>query len=98
MKPMLNINPLFKKGIQAETKNYASVSPSSLISKVIVKQFIIKSRIIIKEMNYSKSLVNHLKQNVPQICLCWLIDMVLRDDGNGLGREWTGMVFYRDLY
>ena len=50
---MLNIKPLFKKGIQAETKNYTSVSPSSLISKVIVKQFIIKSGIIIKEMNYS---------------------------------------------
>ena len=50
---MLNIKPLFKKGIQAETKNYTFVSPSSLISKVIVKQFSTKPRIIFKEMNYN---------------------------------------------
>ena len=53
MKPMFNIKPLFKTGIQAEAKNYTSVSPSPLISKAVAKQFTIKPRIIFKEINHS---------------------------------------------
>ena len=50
---MFKIKPLFRKGIKAKAKNYRSIYPSPLISKLIVKQFAVKPRIIFKEMNYS---------------------------------------------
>ena len=49
---MFKIKPLFEKGIMAEAKNYRSITPLSLPSKVMEEQFTIKPRIIFKEMNY----------------------------------------------
>ena len=52
VKLMFKRKPLFEKGIMAEAKNYRSITPLSLPSKVMEEQFTIKPRIIFKEMNY----------------------------------------------
>ena len=50
---MFKIKSFFIKRNKAEGKNYISLCPLPLISKVLEKDFTIKSKIIPKEMNYN---------------------------------------------
>ena len=49
---MIKIKSLFRLKLR-KGKNYRSISPLPLLSKIMEKQFTIKPRIIFKEMNYS---------------------------------------------
>ena len=86
---MFKIESLFKKVINAETKNYRSISSLPLLSKVLEKQFTIKPRIIFKEMNYSTVNNYNLEQINTQICVSQLGDMIVSGDKNKLH---TGMI------
>ena len=60
----------FKKGIKTEAEKYRPICLLPLTSKVIEKKFMIKLRIIFKEMKCCTVTNQVLEQTIPQIRVC----------------------------